>query len=147
MRINLALTRDRHWFAVLVLLVVSGPVASIDQIDRTGRIEGALGMFGRSLDIERITSPQTAEQAAKETAKRWLDDVHPSVHKDPRSGKVLELVRPPWWIVSRSHGEWLETVQWKDQGISGAEGVRSRMAVPIPGGLVMPMPTSMPTNE
>ena len=103
-------------------------------------------MFGRSLDLERIVSPQTAAQAARETAKRWRDEAPSSVREDPRSSKVLEVVRPPWWIVSRYRGESLETVQWKDHGTTGAEGVRSMMAVPIPGrlGMAMPMPMPMP---
>jgi len=140
MKAHLHWTRWRISLALLGFLSVAGPaVASVDQI---GRIEGALSRFGRSLDVERIVSHQPAAQAARETAKRWRDEVHSSVREDPRSGKVLEVVRPPWWIVSRYRGESLETLQWKDHGTSGAEGVRSMMAVPIPGrlGMAMPMP-------
>ena len=99
-------------------------------------------MFGRSLEVERMVSHQPAAQAARETARRWRDEAHSLVREDPRSGHVLEVVRPPWWIVSRYRGESLETLQWKDHGTSGAEGVRSMMAVPIPGrlGMAMPMP-------
>jgi len=130
MKITARWSRCRNWLALLSLLSVSGAVASFDQV---GRIEGALGMFGRSLDVERIVSPQTAAQAARATAKGWRDEAHPSVREDPRSGKVLEVVQPPWWIVSRYRGESLETIQWKDRGMTGAEGVRSMMAVPMPG--------------
>jgi hypothetical protein len=38
-------------------------------------------------------------------------------------------------------------VQWKDRGTNGAEGVRSMMAVPMPGGLSMSMSMSMPRPE
>jgi hypothetical protein len=127
MKINARWSRCRNWIALLGLLSVSNAVASFDQV---GRIEGALSMFGRSLEVERIVSPQTAAQAARETAKRWRDEVHSSVRENPRAGKVLEVVRPPWWIVSRYRGESLETVQWKDHGTTGAEGVRSMMQVP-----------------
>jgi hypothetical protein len=54
------------------------------------------------------------------------------------------VVRPPWWIVSRYRGESLETIQWKDRGMTGAEGFRSMMAVPMPGRLPMSMPMPMP---
>ena len=141
MKITARWSRCRNWLALLSLLSVSGAVASFDQV---GRIEGALGMFGRSLDVERIVSPQTAAQAARATAKGWRDEAHPSVREDPRSGKVLEVVQPPWWIVSRYRGESLETIQWKDRGMTGAEGVRSMMAVPMPGRLPMSMPMPMP---
>ena len=140
MKITARWSRCRNWLALLSLLSVSGAVASFDQV---GRIEGALGMFGRSLDVERIVSPQTAAQAARATAKGWRDEAHPSVREDPRSGKVLEVVQPPWWIVSRYRGESLETIQWKDRGMTGAEGVRSMMAVPMPGRLPMSMPMPM----
>jgi hypothetical protein len=140
MKAHLHWTRWRISLALLGFLSVAGP--AVGSLDPIGRIEGALSMFGRSLDVERIISPQTAAQAARETAKRWRDEAHSSVREDPRSGKVLEVVRPPWWIVSRYRGESLETVQWKDHGTTGAEGVRSMMAVPIPGrlGMAMPMP-------
>ena len=140
MKAHLHWTRWRIWLALLGFLSVAGP--AVGALDPIGRIEGALSMFGRSLDVERIVSHQPAAQAARETAKRWRDEVHSSVREDPRSGKVLETVRPPWWIVSRYRGESLETLQWKDHGTSGAEGVRSMMAVPIPGrlGMAMPMP-------
>ena len=142
MKAHLHWTRWRISLALLGFLSVAGPaVASVDQI---GRIEGALSMFGRSLDVERIVSHQPAAQAARETAKRWRDEAHSLVREDPRSGKVLEVVRPPWWIVSRYRGESLETLQWKDHGTTGAEGVRSMMAVPIPGRLGMAMPMPMP---
>jgi hypothetical protein len=137
MKITARWSRCRDWLALLSLLSVSGAVASFDQV---GRIEGALGMFGRSLDVERIVSPQTAAQAARATAEGWRHEAHPSVREDPRLGKVLEVVQPPWWIVSRYRGASLETVQWKDRGTNGAEGVRSMMAVPMPGGLSMPRP-------
>jgi len=137
MKITARWSRYRNWLALLVLLSVSNAVASFDQV---GRLEGALGMFGRSLVVERIVSPQGAAQAARETAKQWRDEALPYVREDPRSGKVLEVVRPPWWIVSRYRGESLETVQWKDRGTTGAEGVRSMMAVPMAGGLSMPRP-------
>jgi hypothetical protein len=127
MKINARWSRCRNWIALLGLLSVSNAVASFDQV---GRIEGALSMFGRPLEVERIVSPKTAAQAARETAKRWRDEVYSSVREDLRSGKVLEVVRPPWWIVSRYRGESLETVQWKDHGTTGAEGVRSMMQVP-----------------
>jgi hypothetical protein len=131
MKITFGWTRGGNWLSLLGLLSFAGPtMASFDQV---GRIEGALSMFGRPLDVERIISPQTAAQAARETAKRWRDEAYPSVREDPRSGKVLEVVRPPWWIVSRYRGESLETVQWKDHGTTGAEGVRSMMAVPKAG--------------
>jgi hypothetical protein len=140
MKAHLHWTRWRIWLALLGFLSVAGP--AVGALDPIGRIEGALSMFGRSLDVERIVSHQPAAQTARETAKRWRDEVHSSVREDPRSGKVLEVVRPPWWIVSRYRGESLETLQWKDHGTSGAEGVRSMMAVPIPGrlGMAMPMP-------
>ena len=131
MKITFGWTRGGNWLSLLGFLSFAGPtMASLDPI---GRIEGALSMFGRSLDVERIVSHQPAAQAARETAKRWRDEAYPSVREDPRSGKVLEVVRPPWWIVSRYRGESLETVQWKDHGTTGAEGVRSMMAVPMAG--------------
>ena len=140
MKAHLHWTRWRISLALLGFLSVAGP--AVGSLDPIGRIEGALSMFGRSLDVERIVSHQPAAQAARETAKRWRDEVHSSVREDPRLGKVLEVVRPPWWIVSRYRGESLETLQWKDHGTTGAEGVRSMMAVPIPGrlGMAMPMP-------
>jgi hypothetical protein len=140
MKAHLHWTRWRISLALLGFLSVAGPAAG--SLDPIGRIEGALSMFGRSLDVERIVSHQPAAQAARETAKRWRDEVHSSVREDPRLGKVLEVVRPPWWIVSRYRGESLETLQWKDHGTTGAEGVRSMMAVPIPGrsGMAIPMP-------
>jgi hypothetical protein len=138
MKAHLHWTRWRISLALPGFLSVAGP--ALGSLDPIGRIEGALSMFGRSLDVERIVSHQPAAQAARETAKRWRDEVHSSVREDPRSGKVLEVVRPPWWIVSRYRGESLETLQWKDHGTTGAEGVRSMMAVPIPGRLGMPMP-------
>ena len=144
MKITGRWSRCRNWLALLGLLGVSNTVASFD---RVGRIEGTLSMFGRSLDVERIVSPQTAAQAARETAKRWRDEALPSVREDPRSIKVLEVVQPPWWIVSRYRGESLETVQWKDRGTNGAEGVRSMMAVPMLGGLSMSMSMSMPRPQ
>ena len=140
MKITARWSRCRNWLALLSLLSVSGAVASFDQV---GRIEGALGMFGRSLDVERIVSPQTAALAARAIAEGWRHEAHPSVREDPRLGKVLEVVQPPWWIVSRYRGESLETIQWKDRGMTGAEGVRSMMAVPMPGRLPMPMPMPM----
>ena len=130
MKAHLHWTRWRISLALPGFLSVAGP--ALGSLDPIGRIEGALSMFGRSLDVERIVSHQPAAQAARETAKRWRDEVHSSVREDPRSGKVLEVVRPPWWIVSRYRGESLETLQWKDHGTTGAEGVRSMMAVPIP---------------
>ena len=142
MKAHLHWTRWRISLALLGFLSVAGP--AVGSLDPIGRIEGALSMFGRSLDVERIVSHQPAAQAARETAKRWRDEVHSSVREDPRSGKVLEVVRPPWWIVSRYRGESLETLQWKDHGTTGAEGVRSMMAVPIPGRLGMAMPMPMP---
>jgi len=140
MKAHLHWTRWRISLALLGFLSVAGPAAG--SLDPIGRIEGALSMFGRSLEVERMVSHQPAAQAARETAKRWRDEAHSLVREDPRSGKVLEVVRPPWWIVSRYRGESLETLQWKDHGTTGAEGVRSMMAVPIPGrlGMAMPMP-------
>ena len=122
-------TRLLIWLSLPGLLIFSGPVASFDQI---GRIEGALNMFGRSLDVARIVSHLPAAQASRETAKRWRDEAHPSVREDPRSGKVLEVVQAPWWIVSRYRGDALETVQWRDHGMAGAEGIRSMIPIPIP---------------
>jgi len=144
MKITARWSRYRNWLALLGLLSVSNALASFNQV---GRLEGALGMFGRSLVVERIISPQTAAQAARETAKRWRDEALPSVREDPRSGKVLEVVRPPWWIVSRYRGESLETVQWKDHGTTGAEGVRSMMAVPTSEVAAAPGPKLRPASR
>ena len=133
--------------ASLGLLVICGFVcAQAGPGEQVERIEGALSMFGRTLKVERLASRLSAEQAALETARSWREQTRQqSLAKDSLGtlgSATLELRRPPWWIVTRHRGQWVETVQWRDHGVGAAEGIRSVMPVPQPDALTRPIPTA-----
>jgi len=88
-------------------------------------------MHGHSLRVDRVTSPLSAQLAARESAARWRAEVgsEPSTARslkplrfDPFS-VVLELRQPPWWVVTRLRGDWIETMQWREAESGGAEGI------------------------
>jgi len=129
--------------ASLGLLLIAGfACAQVGPGEQVERIEGTLSMFGRTLKVERLVSRLPAEQAAVETARSWREEAgQPSLGKASHGtlgSATLELRRPPWWIVTRHHGQWVETVQWRDHGVGAAEGIRSVMSVPQPDALALP---------
>lgn len=117
-----------RWFCGLVGLLFVG--FSVGQT-RSEPVQGALAMHGHSLRVDRVTSPLSAQLAARESAARWRAEVgsEPSTARslkplrfDPFS-VVLELHQPPWWIVTRLRGDWIETMQWREHESGGAEGI------------------------
>ena len=136
--------------ASLGLLLISGfACAQVGPGEQVERIEGALSMFGRTLKVERLASRLPAEQAALETARSWREEAGQlslgKISAGTLGSATLELRRPPWWIVTRHRGQWVETVQWRDHGVGAAEGIRSVMPVPQPEALARPSLT--PANE